>query len=66
MHTESTQSFGYEADWTRGSEPEPKIPIRGKPERFVQCARVDDRLAPENRGWDGNEVLHQKPLDKLV
>ena len=28
--------------------------------RFVQHLRI----SPENRGWDGNEVLHQKALDK--
>src|SRR5580700_4256817 len=66
MDTESTQSFAYEADWARCSQPEPKIPIRGKPEGLVQATRVNHRISPENRGGDGNEVLHQKPLDKLV
>jgi hypothetical protein len=66
VDSEGTQCFSDEAYRAQSSQPQPKIPVGRKPERLIQSTGAKDRTSPENGGRDGNEVLNQKPLDKLI
>jgi hypothetical protein len=64
MDAKGTQCFGDEPYGALRSQAKPKIPISRKPKCLVQSAGLKHRAWPENRGWDGDEILNQKALDK--